>query len=95
MCERERTVASARAIGACQALDGEPRAHASDPVDAAVGHAMKAVGNDTDRGILWMRLLDRPHAQIAESIGSTPAAVRMRWGRIKERLRSMPRAGGS
>ena len=45
------------------------------------------IKDEKDRKILELWLKDVPHAEIAESLGMTSAAVRKRWQEIKERLR--------
>lgn len=45
------------------------------------------IKDEKDRKILELWLKDVPHAEIAEILGMTSAAVRKRWQEIKERLR--------
>ena len=58
-------------------------------VDGALADVVGALQDETDRRILWGRLHDHPHEQIAAELGSTPSAVRMRWSRIRRLLRSV------
>ena len=59
--------------------------------DSALTGIVGSLQDETDRRILWLRLHDHPHEQIAEEIGSTPSAVRMRWSRIRRLLRDVIR----
>lgn len=56
-----------------------------------VGAAMDALPDETDKRVLSMWLRGASHAHIARSLGSTPAAVRMRWARLMRALRSLGR----
>jgi DNA-directed RNA polymerase specialized sigma24 family protein len=64
-------------------------AHATE--DSALTGIVGTLQDETDRRILWGRLHDHAHEQIAEEIGSTPSAVRMRWSRIRKLLRDVLR----
>jgi DNA-directed RNA polymerase specialized sigma24 family protein len=67
-----------------QAEDVKP-----EPCDDALEEIVDALQDETDRRILWLRLHNHPHEQIASEIGSTPSAVRMRWSRIRRLLRKV------
>lgn len=60
-----------------------------DRSDDALEEVVGALQDETDRRILWLRLHNHPHEQIASEIGSTPSAVRMRWSRIRRLLRKV------
>lgn len=55
--------------------------------DQTLAEIVGTLQDETDRRILWLRLHNHPHEQIASEIGSTPSAVRMRWSRIRTLLR--------
>ncbi len=46
----------------------------------------EALPCETDRAILWSRLHDHSHNQIASALDAPPAMVRMRWSRIKKKM---------
>jgi len=62
---------------------------APDAEDSALTGIVGSLQDETDRRILWLRLHDHAHEQIADEIGSTPSAVRMRWSRIRKLLREV------
>jgi DNA-directed RNA polymerase specialized sigma24 family protein len=100
--ENVRTVRRDRDAAAGVVAERSGHGWASDETDLGVEdagevaeRAMDLVHNETDRGILWLWLRDRRHTQIARSMGATPAAVRMRWGRIKRTLRALPERSAS
>ncbi len=49
----------------------------------------QAVENPVDREILSLWLCETPHPAIAQQTGITPASVRQRWQRLREKLRSL------
>lgn len=55
--------------------------------DETLAAAFGALADETDRRILWHWLSGREHGITAELVGMTPAAVRQRWKRIRERVR--------
>lgn len=83
----------------CNTVEGWPEASdqpdKSVPVDdpteeqRALADIVESLHDETDRRVLWMRLHDHPHETIASEIGASPAAVRMRWSRIRKALRQI------
>lgn len=63
--------------------------HELDALDSGVlAAAIDAIESSRDREILTQWLCERTHGQIAESLGMTEAAVRVRWHEIRQRLRT-------
>jgi len=61
----------------------------SDAQSDFVVRAMASLEDETDRSVLWMWLQGARHMHIAKAIGSSPAAVRMRWMRLCRTLRTL------
>ena len=71
------------------AADTPPLQGSSDR--SIIGAAMDALPDETDKRVLTMWLRGASHAHIARALGSTPAAIRMRWRRLLRSLRSRGR----
>lgn len=54
---------------------------------------LDSVGEGIDQDILRGWLLDRSHLQIGEAVGLSEGAVRVRWHKIRHRLREAMEAG--
>lgn len=87
--KREQNTLEAAPQRDTDAQDAEPRIDEASAHDAALADVVGTLQDETDRRILWLRLHDHPHDQIADEIGSTPSAVRMRWSRIRKLLRKV------
>ncbi len=58
-----------------------------EQIREAMERTLAMIPDETDQRILWLWLNDQSHAAIAATLGMTPEAVRMRWSRIRARLR--------
>lgn len=69
----------------------EPEAPDADAARTARQDLLRAMARlpDVDRAVLALHLEDRPLAEIAEVVGSTPNAIAVRLLRIRERLRHL------
>ncbi len=56
--------------------------------DSILTRAFESLESDVERQILWHWLSGRTHAQIAEEIKMSAAAVRKRWERMRARIGS-------
>jgi len=83
--QRDRAVAA----HAAESAPPESADANADDTDAMIERALEVVEDDTDRHILGLWLRDKPHVEIARSMGLRPSAVRMRWSRIKQALKSI------
>lgn len=59
-----------------------------DSTDSVLAAAFAAIDDEADRRILWHWLTGREHASTAELLNMSPASVRQRWKRIRDRVRS-------
>jgi hypothetical protein len=71
------------------------RAESNEPEGAelVLERVYCSLGSDADRELLVLWLADMPLFRIAETTGSTPAAIRQRWKAIRERLKVRIAAG--
>ncbi len=89
---RERSTLESASAHAARDATSRPQAAHADEDDSALADIVGSLQDETDRRILWSRLHDHPHEQIAEELGSTASAVRMRWSRIRRLLRKAIRS---
>jgi DNA-directed RNA polymerase specialized sigma24 family protein len=69
------------------AAPSTPGAGVEDERDVPViQHCLEVLASGADRRILLLRSVGRSHAEIAEGLGLTTAAVRKRWERIRKAL---------
>ncbi|RMD62037.1 MAG: hypothetical protein D6824_07285 [Planctomycetota bacterium] len=92
ICNRLQRVEQGEEVFASQMLrqlqnDAAPPTSAS--AESVVNRALETLDDEIDCRILWMWLMDRRLQDIAETLNMTAPAVRMRWARIKEKLRPM------
>jgi len=60
----------------------------------AMDRTLALLPDETDQHVLWLWLNGQSHGAIAATLGMTPEAVRMRWSRIRARLRESSGEGG-
>ncbi len=58
-------------------------------LDRALERAVAALDDDTDQTILCMWLSGSSSAMMADRLGMNPGSVRMRWNRIRAKLRKL------
>lgn len=71
----------------------EAQVHSDDGPEIEIDRALGVLDAGVDREILSLWLTGHQHTHIAECLGLAPTAIRKRWQKIRERLRTLYEVG--